>query len=164
MLGIRDLLETDHLDTSLEHPVSEMLDSPIYNMPDFDTFLYSKALNIPEMAVVVLPSKAEIFALLDIYTQRVDPILKVTHVPSLRTLLLDVSTTTYSQEALRFSVYFSATCALTDAECFEIMDAGRSETMARFRRGAEDSFSKADLLTTQDWTVLQAFTVYLVRV
>ena len=103
------------------------------------------------------------FALLDIFQHRIDPILKLTHIPSLRTLLLGGPTFLSGQEALKFAVYFTAVCSLEENECLEIIGEEKSKTVATFRLGTEVLLSRASLLTTTDLTTLQAFILYLVQ-
>ena len=120
-------------------------------------------LNPPEA-----PPKSIVIALLDIYIYRVDSILKVTHVPSLRSLLLseeqEHSNTFHhhSREALKLAICFTAVCTLSEVEIRDIFPEKKEKIMNRFRLATEVMLSRAELLTTSDITVLQAFVIYLV--
>ena len=114
------------------------------------------------------PPQAIVIALLDIYIYRVDPILKVSHIPSLRSLLLSEdqgcsgSFDSPSREALRSAICFTAVCTLTEVESRDMFIEKKEKTMNRLRLATEVMLSRANLLTTSNITVLQAFVVYLV--
>ena len=119
-------------------------------------------------ALLEAPSRPVIVALLDTYVYRVDSILKVTHVPLLRTLLLPDGPVTSeplnvpSYEALKFAVCFTAACTLSEAECRAIFVDEKDRIINKLRLATEVVLSQAKILTTSDVTVLQAFVIYLV--
>ena len=114
------------------------------------------------------PSNEVLLALLDIYIYRVDSVLKVVHAPSLRSLLLSKEQDLAeplrcsSRGALKFAICFTATCTLNELESRNIFMEDKGKTMNRFRLATEVMLSRANLLTTSDITVLQAFVIYLV--
>ena len=101
-------------------------------------------------------------------TYRVDSVLKVSHVPSLRRILLSEeqdcakSLHSPSREALESTMCFTAVCTLTEAESRDIFMEEKAKVMNRFRLETEIMLSRADCLTTSDIIVLQAFMIYLV--
>lgn len=113
-------------------------------------------------------SKPTVTALLDIYIYRVDSILKIGHMPTLRNLLLSEERERYdpfdcpSREALKFSICFTAICTLSEVEVRKMFMEKKDSILNRFRLAAEVMLSRAGLLTTSDLTVLQAFVIYLV--
>ena len=162
VLGIRELLD-------VEQPVDETFPRPpethvtsAGDTRNFDILLYSNAPCWVEPGILSPPPKALTFALLDTYLHGVDPVLKVTHEPSLRTLLLENANASLAQEALKFAIHFTTLSTLDEAECLEIVGVEKLEAVAKFRLGTEVLLSKAGLLTTRNLTVLQAFVVYLV--
>ena len=114
------------------------------------------------------PPKPIVIALLETYIYRVDPVLKVSHVPSLRSLLLSEEHDSLekfnpsSREALKFAICFTAVCTLTEVESRKLFVEDKDKTMNRFRLATEVMLSRANLLTTSDIIVLQAFVIYLV--
>ncbi len=114
------------------------------------------------------PPKSVLTPLLDIYIYRVDSLLKVSHVPTLRSLLLPEDQALAgplgcpSREALKFAVCFTAVCTLTDAESQKMFMEEKAKTVNKFRVATEVMLSRANLLTTSEITVLQAFIIYLV--
>ena len=135
---------------------------PVSGVKGFDVLLYGDSSCSVEPSVLASPPRAVMFALLDVFLYRIDPILKVTHAPSLRTLLFDRPTSGPAPEALKFAVYFTTVCSLDENECLEIIGQEKVETLARFRLATEILLSRADLLSTTDLTVLQAFIIFLV--
>lgn len=83
--------------------------------------MYDDSLCYVEPSVFSPPSKAVVFALLDFYMHRIDPILQAIHGLSLRTLLLENFAYTPAQEVLRFAVFFTAVCSLEENESNEIV-------------------------------------------
>lgn len=112
------------------------------------------------------PLRGEVTAtLVDIYEQRIDPILKVIHMPSLRKSLLDKRwPDTVVQQAVLSAVQFSATCVLGEAECSERLGEQKSSLCQQFKMQTEALLSAADLYTDSGLTSLQAFVIYLVSV
>jgi hypothetical protein len=125
--------------------------------------MYGDSLCYVEPSVLVRHSKAVVFTLLDFYMHRIYPILITVHGLSLRTLLLENFAYTPAQEVLRFGVFFTAVCSLEENESNEIVGEAKSKTLAKFRPDTEPLLSKANLLTTADLAVLQAYVIHLVR-
>ena len=119
-------------------------------------------------ALLQAPSTPVLVALLDTFVFRVDAVLKVSHVPLLRSLLLPdgplnpESLKGPSHQALKFAVCFTAACTLSEAECRAIFVEEKNKVINRLRLATEVVLSQAKLLTTSDVTVLQAFVIYLV--
>ena len=119
-------------------------------------------------ALLEAPSTPILVTLLDTFVYRVDSVLKVSHVPLLRSLLLPDGPIDPgplkgpSYEALKFAVCFTAACTLSEAECRAIFVEEKDKVINRLRLATEVVLSRANLLTTSDITVLQAFVIYLV--
>ena len=119
-------------------------------------------------ALLEAPSTPILVALLDTFVYRVDSVLKVSHVPLLRSLLLPDGPVNPeplkgpSYEALKFAVCFTAACTLSEAECRATFAEEKDKVINKLRLATEVVLSRAKLLTTSDVTVLQAFAIYLV--
>ena len=167
--GIRETLEEfsdDQSDGPNQTPLSR--ESHHSTPQNFDLVLFSASSCTVDPVHVEHPSHKVFIALLDTYIYRVDSVLKVTHVPSLRSLLLskdqDLAEPSHcpSLGALKFAICFTATCTLTELESQNIFMEEKSKTMNKFRLATEVMLSRANLLNTSDITVLQAFVIYLV--
>ena len=135
---------------------------------EFDLILFGTSTCMVNPALLEAPSTPILVALLDTYVYRVDSILKVSHVPLLRSLLLpggpEISKPLNgpSYDALKFAVCFTAACTLSEAESRAIFVEEKDKIINKFRLATEVVLSRAKLLTTSDVTVLQAFVIYLV--
>lgn len=162
VLGIRELLDRDSPDLELDFAAPGTRPAPQSEAESFDILTYGDASCCVEPRLLAPPSKAVVFALLDIYMHRIDPILKVIHGPSLRTLLLENSVCEPAIEVLKSAIFFTALCTLEEQECIDIVGEAKSKTATKFRIATELSLSRANLLTARNLTVLQAFVIYLV--
>ena len=106
--------------------------------------------------------------LLSIYATRVDPIFKVGHWPSLHAMLLDytsydpTSPKFLAAQALQFAVHFTSVCTLNEHECKQLLFGDKATLLRAYRLAAETALARANLLSSSDITVLQAFIAYLV--
>lgn len=158
----------DILDDDSDENYQTFLQSAVNHPPSraFDMILFGASccvINPPEA-----PPKSIVIALLETYIYRVDSVLKVGHVPSLRNFLISEEQghlehlNHTSQEALKFAICFTAVCTLTEVESRNIFMEKKDQTINQFRLATEVMLSRANLLTTSDITVLQAFVIYLV--
>lgn len=65
--------------------------------------------------------------------------------------------------ALAYSVYFAASCSLHDEESMRCFGIPKSSMVAKYQKEAEAALARADFITTNDLTVLQAYVLFLVR-
>ena len=162
VLGIRELLDRDSPDSEADFAAPGTDSAPQTRAQSFDILIHGDSSCYVEPSLLAPPSKAVVFALLDIYMHRIDPILKLIHGPSLRTLLLESSACEPAIEALKSAIFFTALCTLEEQECVDIVGEAKSKTVNRLRIATELSLSRANLLTARNFTVLQAFVICLV--
>lgn len=112
------------------------------------------------------PPAVQIFQLWQIYLDNVNPLLKLTHTPTLQGQLIEAaanpSKTSKPLEALLFSIYFMAVISLTDDEVQETFKEDKTRLMARYHRGTQQALVNAGFMRSPDIVVLQAFLMYLV--
>ncbi|KAJ5550109.1 Transcription factor [Penicillium sp. DV-2018c] len=105
--------------------------------------------------------------LCDVFVHNVDPLFKVLHRPSLQAFLkddkpyLDYEQDHKAPATLASAVYFCAVCTLDEAECQSIFNADKKTIVAEFQKETELALSRADFVTTNDLTVLQAYIISL---
>jgi hypothetical protein len=162
IIGIRDLVDSLAGDDSYNRPVETKETTESGQTQRFDVLLYGDASCFVQPHVLESPPDTIVSKLVDIYLQRVDPIFKVTHTPSLRRTLLGANTLTRAQEALKFAVLFTAVNTLDEEECSQQLNISREVLSGNLQLAAEVLLSRNGLLTTPDLTVLQAFVIYLV--
>lgn len=163
--GIRELLDEDFPDNELDS--SHQNSDPSHQ--SFDIILFGTSSCAVNPSILEAPSRPIVRALLEIYLHRVDSVFKVTHAPTLRAIILGDQQVhadpmnSPALEALRFSVFFTAVCTLGETECSDMFQENKSSTANRFRLATEVMLSRANLQTSNDITVIQAFVIYLVR-
>ncbi|KAJ5129586.1 Transcription factor [Penicillium bovifimosum] len=106
--------------------------------------------------------------LCDIFLHNVDPLFKVLHRPSLQAFLKDETPyLDYEQDhnapaTLASAVYLCAVCTLDEAECQLMFNTDKMTAVAEFQKETEAALVRADFVTTNDLTVLQAYIISLV--
>lgn len=112
------------------------------------------------------PEPAHVFRLWQTFLERVNPLTKVIHVPSVQPLVVEAATNQGSLpknvEALLFSIYTAAAVALSESECVAILGVSKDEAFNRFSRGARVAMMRIGILHRYDLVVLQALVLYLV--
>ncbi|KAI1814334.1 hypothetical protein GGS20DRAFT_549021 [Poronia punctata] len=103
--------------------------------------------------------------LYQLFSDRVSPVSRVFHMPTLSRLFRKAVVASESldreTEALLFAVYYAAVISLDSDQCVEIMGAPRSATVDRFRFATEQALARANYLTTRSTLLLQAALLYL---
>lgn len=113
----------------------------------------------------VWPKPAHLFHLWKLYLDRVNPLTKIIHVP---TLLPYVSAATSGSpvpkniETLFFSIFLMAVVSLSPEECPAMLGCSREEALQRYSSGVRTNLLRLNFLRSADLTVLQAFVIYLV--
>jgi hypothetical protein len=114
------------------------------------------------------PEPAQIFLLWHIYLENVNPLLKVTHVPSLQGRIIEASTNIANisppaLEALMFSIYCMAILSLSQDECWTKFGSAQEELLARYQFGCRQALWSCGFLRCNDRDCLTAIFLYLVR-
>ncbi|KAK9250492.1 hypothetical protein V1507DRAFT_483003 [Lipomyces tetrasporus] len=114
------------------------------------------------------PELVQIFRLWQIYLNNVDPLLKVTHTPSLQGRLIEAaSNVAYispTLEALMFSVYSMSIMSLTADECQATFGSSKEDLLTRYQFGCQQGLLNCGYLRTGDRECLTAFYLFLVSV
>ncbi|KAF2168448.1 hypothetical protein M409DRAFT_21198 [Zasmidium cellare ATCC 36951] len=114
------------------------------------------------------PPQVHIFRLWQIYLDNVNPILKVTHTPTLQSRLLDAAADVTSihppLEALMFSIYCVAIVSLQDDECKSLFASPKEELLSRYQLACQQSLQNCRILRATDLDCLVSLFLYLVSV
>lgn len=97
-------------------------------------------------------------ALLEIFFSNVDPVMRVTHGPTLRKKL---STYYHDRHPLAFAIYFSAINSLPPAVVESRFGESKRDLIAKYVMGLEVGLSRANYLTSPSLEILQAFVIWL---
>lgn len=113
------------------------------------------------------PSELAIFQLWQLYIENVDPLLKISHMPTLQPQLIEAAAhrpgVSKPLEALMFAIYLVAVNSLNDASAQSMFRESKPCLMARYHRATQQALINASFLKTTNLMVLQAFFLYLVR-
>lgn len=149
-------------DESTPLPMDETSSSPDDNAELIFGGVESPSISVEELS----PSPTHIVQLWQIYLDRVNPLTKIIHVPTVGPYLLQATGASpqlpKNVEALLFSIYTLATVAMSKEECEEILGMPRDKALARFGQGVRLSLTQMGFLKTHDLLTLQALVIYLV--
>jgi hypothetical protein len=112
------------------------------------------------------PTPIQIFKLWQTYLDNVNPLAKLFHAPTVQQLVLsasgDLDEIPRNLEALLFGIYSVSAESLTSSECISLLGESKSTALQRFKTGAQWALGNANLLTSSDVMVLQAFVLFIV--
>ncbi|KAH6714115.1 hypothetical protein BKA61DRAFT_56164 [Leptodontidium sp. MPI-SDFR-AT-0119] len=114
------------------------------------------------------PEPIHIFKLWQLYLDNVNPLLKVTHTPSMQVRIIEaasnVSAIEPPLEALMFSIYCMAVLSLTHDDCLVTLGSTKEDLMIRYQFGCQQALLNCGFLRTTDRECLTALFLYLVSV
>ncbi|KAH7139638.1 C6 zinc finger protein, partial [Dactylonectria estremocensis] len=114
------------------------------------------------------PSPRQVFYLWQAYLDRVHPLTKILHPPSLQPYILEstngLATLSRSMTTLLFSIYNVAVLSLTDDECFKTFGMSCKTASRRFIAGFKTSLAGLDFLRQCDLTTFQSLILYLLSI
>lgn len=112
------------------------------------------------------PEPALAFKLWQTYIERVDPLLKVTHVPTMQARVIEaigsLNKLSRPTEALLFAVYCMAMRSISVEECEAQLGQRRDDLMKRYQHACQHALISAGVYRTMDLDCLTAFFLYLV--
>lgn len=112
------------------------------------------------------PDPVRMFRLWQCYLECVDPLLKVTHSPTLQSRIVEAASHVDSippaLEALMFSIYFITVMTLEPDECRATFGSSKRDLLASYRFGCQQALTNAGFLQSKDRDCLTALFLYLV--
>ncbi|ORY58142.1 uncharacterized protein BCR38DRAFT_448211 [Pseudomassariella vexata] len=113
------------------------------------------------------PNPVQIFRLWQIYIDNVNPMLKVTHSPTLQSRIIEAASNVRNVDpnlqALMFSIYCMAILSMMD-DCEAIFGASKEALLKKYHFSCQKALLNASLLHTSNRDCLTAFFLYLVSV
>lgn len=113
------------------------------------------------------PPTIHIFQLWQIYIDNINPLLKVTHIPTVQAQIIAASSNLdkvpKNIEALMFGIYLMAITSLEEAEVLKMFNEPKKELQARYLSALQQALTHAGFMRFNDPITLQAFLLYLVR-
>lgn len=111
------------------------------------------------------PLPSQMLFLWQIYTENIDPFIKILHRPTMTKVIQEIRTSydslDTSMRTLVLAISFAAIMSLEDDEAKATFNTEKDELMARFRLGTEQALEQADILNHPDTTLIQALVIYL---
>ena len=124
----------------------------------------------PQTAVAMYtlhPQPAQVFQLWQLYLDNVNPLLKVTHTPTLQRQIIEatgnVLTIKPELEALMFGVYSTAMSSLSEENCHTMFGLPKSHFLAQYQLGCQQALLNSRFLRYTSRDCLTALYLYLVR-
>ncbi|GKZ82894.1 hypothetical protein AnigIFM56816_007720 [Aspergillus niger] len=113
----------------------------------------------------VHPEPEHIYRLWQIFVERVHPMTKIVHVPTLQQRILDTSCNSYCASkpltAIIFAIYTISITSISAGDCETYFGVGKALLLRQYRTATLRALIAADFLTTSDLEVLQALVLFL---
>ena len=113
------------------------------------------------------PEPVQILRLWQIYLDNVNPLLKVTHTPSLQARIIEaasnVKNVSPNLEALMLSIYCISVLSLAADDCQAMFASSREDLLTRYQFGCQEALFNCRYLRTGDLDCITALYLYLVR-
>ena len=112
------------------------------------------------------PKQVQIFRLWQIYLDKIDPLLKVTHRPTLQARIIDaagdVAQMSPTLEVLMFSIYSVSITSLPEEECQTLFGSPRDDLLTNYQSACQQALLNCGVLRSDDRDCLTALYLYLV--
>lgn len=100
-----------------------------------------------------------------LFTENVDPLIKIFHRPTLEKLIDEASQNldhiSKTTEALMFTIYFAVITSMSNDDCITVFGVEKQGTLEKYRMAVEQAMARAGFLSTQELIVLQSFALFL---
>lgn len=114
----------------------------------------------------VAPSPVQVFRLWQVFLERINPVTKLIHVPSLQPLVIEAAANhrnvANNTQCLLFAIYLVCTVSLSDAECRQMLDTSKEDALKTFTAGLKSALTRVNFMKHYDMVTLQALVLYLV--
>ncbi|TGJ77560.1 hypothetical protein E0Z10_g10712 [Xylaria hypoxylon] len=111
------------------------------------------------------PNLVNVFRLWQLFVDRVNPLTKIVHIPSLQPYMMDaaadINKVPLSYQALLFSIYTMTAVSLTSQEAMQFLGMTRDNAVNQFTRGTKLALTRSNFLKRYDMTTLQALSLYM---
>jgi hypothetical protein len=112
------------------------------------------------------PDQASIFRLWQIYLDNVNPLLKVTHAPTLQSRIVDaignLANISPPLEALLFSIYCISIMSIDDDQCQALFRSPMKAVLSGYQFACQQALTNCNILQSSDHDCLTALFLHLV--
>jgi len=114
------------------------------------------------------PEPLQIFRLWQIYLDNVNPLIKVTHTPTLQGRIIEaagnVTNISPPLDALMFSIYCVAILSFDADDCYTTFGSSKKDLSTKFQFGCQQALLNCSFLRSSELECLTALYLYLVSV
>lgn len=114
----------------------------------------------------LIPDPIHAFKLWQLFIDRVNPLFKVVHVPTVQPIAMEAATNMTSlphhQQALILSIYTTAALSLTESESIQLLGMSRESAIQKFLAGTKVALIRFNFLKNYNMTALQALVHFMV--
>ncbi|GKZ66471.1 hypothetical protein AnigIFM60653_007753 [Aspergillus niger] len=111
------------------------------------------------------PSPVTVSILWHWYLDTVDPVLKVSHTPSVqKDVMRFIKEETFgdvAKQCFLFAIFYASIISMPSTTCLDKLGEDKSTLLERYRNDVERALARVDLSGCSDMTLLQALTLYL---
>ncbi|KAL8343850.1 hypothetical protein RB601_004393 [Gaeumannomyces tritici] len=163
--AMRTIIDDD--EPSLDDDLSE---GPTPDTNGADLLMGGETPQSPPSTFDLHPDAGQMFRLWQVFLDRVNPLFKVIHIPTVQPYLIDATNRSADHplpknvEALLFAIYNMGAVALSEEECQTLLGCCRDVAIQRFSNGVRTCLNQAKFLKNHEFTTLQAFVLYLVSI
>lgn len=115
----------------------------------------------------IQPSTVQAFTLWQLFLDRVNPLTKVIHTPSVQPYVTEgessIETVPLNYQALRFAIFTLASMSMSESESQQKLGCSRQDAIRDYTQGTEIALRKLNVMKNFDMVALQALVLYLVR-
>ncbi|KAM0281788.1 hypothetical protein ACHAQH_003370 [Verticillium albo-atrum] len=159
---MRDSSDEEELDGSAVHRAFDKM------YENQDGFPFIVGANRETSVYHYHPTPVQIFQLWQIYINNVNPLLKITHIPTVQGLVIEATSNLddvpKNVEALLFSIYIMAVLTIDDGESRRLFGEPKAELLSRFHKAGQQALVNAGFMRTTDMMVLQAYILFLIAI
>ncbi|KAM3519302.1 hypothetical protein NHJ13051_007593 [Beauveria bassiana] len=158
-------LVDDSSDDEADYPtIYKAFDKMFTNRNPFPFLISDQEIPLAEYR----PSTIQMFQLWQIYIDNVNPLLKLTHVPTVQQQVIAYSShpdqSSKNMEALMFAIFLMAVSSLDEQEVQQRLQADRQELLGQLFAGLQQALINANIMRSADLATLQAFLLYMLAI
>jgi hypothetical protein len=114
------------------------------------------------------PSRESIQTLWGVFVERVNPLSKIVHIPTLQPAMekaaADLKKVPSGFQALMFAIYSMSVLSLTDDECEDMLGEAKSLAHKRYVAATKTALARAKFMSTTSIVVLQASLLHILSI
>ncbi|XWW95574.1 hypothetical protein V2A60_003537 [Cordyceps javanica] len=160
-----DRLLNDSSDDEADYPtVYKAFDKMFTNQNPFPFLISDQQIALSDYR----PSTIHMFQLWQVYIDNVNPLLKLTHVPTIQQQVIaytgNPDESPKNMEALMFAIFLMAVSSLDEQEVQQRLQADKQELLGQFFAGLQQALINANFMRSSDIVTLQAFLLYMLAI